>query len=192
MVILIALRMDGVLRRFKSRLTLPISTSVVIRDVKILNPIKYFADRPLLELYHVPAVSTHECEAVIQNITDFGFRPSIYGNKGVGVYLSSHSAYGLRWAGPRNGSLVCYVHCNPAKLKRFIAEIPPGYEYVADPDIVTPYCWIRYEITGKTGTQGFHQLGHFGCSECDKLNKRCDCPLNPTIYPSENIVQWTS
>ena len=185
--------MDGVIGRFITRLSLPASSKVVINDVKVLNTLKDLIGTPLLELYHTPAVgSSSDPNVVIESIMKNGFRESIYGNKGIGVYLSSHSAYGLRWAGPCNGILVCYVHCDPTKLKRFIAEIPPGYEYVAKPDIVKPHCWIQYDIIGETGNQGYHKLGHFGCPECDMVNKRCDCPLNPPIYPSENIVQWQS
>jgi hypothetical protein len=178
-----------IVRRFIDRLSLPQESKVIIKEIKKLNPID--KNQTYLELYHTIRSPHSETNSIVNSITKNGFLKSQNGNKGQGVYLASHSAYGLRWISYRPGMLICYVKTDePYKINRFLAEIPPGYEYVVNPSIVIPAYYISYAVLGKNGNEGWRKLGANGCLECDKEMKRCDCSLEPKIYPEENIMKW--
>ena len=181
--------------RFVKKLSLPPETKVVINSVTRLTPPpkEEAQDQKFLELYHVirDSYSVSQSRIIVDSIIMNGFRESIYGNKGRGVYLSSHSSYGLRWIGASSGMLVCYVKCDdPSQIKRCIAEIPPGFEYVARPHVVLPGYFIDYNIVGPNGNQGWLKLGKSGCHSCDKELRRCDCAKENPFHPEENIVYW--
>lgn len=176
------------IQRFITRLELPKSSTVKIKSVKKLLS---HHEQLYLELYHtIRSFSQKETEEIIKSIIKNGFYSSIYGNKGYGVYLSSHSAYGYKWAGYGSGMLVCHVKINEShKIKRFISEIPPGYEYVVDPSIIVPAYFIEYEVIGKYKGIIWRELGEFGCNTCDKEKRRCDCPLEPAIIDDNNVTR---
>jgi len=180
-----------IVQRFINRLSLPENTKVIINSIRQLNSLEFEKDQPLLELYHTPHGIDSNYNETVDSIVKNGFRESVYGNKGIGVYLSSHSSYGLRWVGADHGIMICYVKCDQLeKINRFMSEIPPGYEYVVKPDIVVPAFVVDYRIIGKSGNQGWRKLGQSGCKECDQEMKRCDCSIEPKIYPEENIIHW--
>ena len=175
------------IERFIHRLNLPSESKVIIKSVTKLNAPEN--QQPVLELYHTIRSLSTETKSIVESIVKTGFRESVYGNKGYGVYLSSHSSYGLRWVGSTPGMIICYVNYNdPTKIKRFIAEIPPGYEYVVQPEIITPAYFVEYKLIGPNGNQGWLKLGESGCEPCDKKKKRCDCPMTPSVYPFDNVV----
>ena len=182
---------EMIVQRFIDKLALPATSKAIIKSVTQLNKLK---EQSYLELYHtIRSYSIIETKETVHSIVKNGFRSSIYGNKGFGVYLSSHSAYGCRWVGATAGMLICHLKIDePNKIKRFLAEIPPGYEYVVDPDIIIPSYFVEYEIVGKSGNQGYRKLGQTGCKECDNEYRRCDCPIEPAIYPVDNIVHLTN
>ena len=139
-----------------------------------------------LELYHTPRVD-NIIESV-NNITKFGFRIcSPYNNKGMGVYLSSSARYQYLWLGDTNPIIVCEIQ-DVTHLKRFKAEIPPGYEYVAaNPDVVIPKYLIDYKITGFNGKDNSLSCGYEMCDVCKDM--RCDCELKNVWHPQENILK---
>lgn len=177
------------IERFIQKLVLPFSSKVIVNSVTKLNDL--VSGTTYFEGYHVfrNCYSPKESLSLARKICKEGFLDSAYGNKGMGVYLSSHSSYGLRWVGQTPGMLVCYVKIeNQTKMKRFVAEVPPGYEYVANCDIVIPGYLIDYNVIGSKGNIKWLKLGESGCERCDSSNVRCDCPLEPSFHPNENII----
>src|SRR3990172_8266321 len=105
-------------QRFLNRLVLPPASQAIIKSVTQLKQLDYNTE--YLELYHT--ICTHSstvAKNVVASIVTSGFKAGTdYGSKGPGVYLSSHSAYGLRWVGPNPGMLICYVKTEePNKIK---------------------------------------------------------------------------
>lgn len=174
--------------RFIDRLALPSSTEVVLNSVEKLS--NKFIGNEYLELYHtINASNIKSVKLKLQSIVDNGFNESEHENKGVGVSLSSHSSYGFHWKGSHLGMIVCNVNINDHnKIKRYISEIPPGYEYIISKDIIIPKYFIEYEVMGSKGNNEPRVLGNFGCTRCDEIGVKCNCPLLPSVYPSGNIL----
>ena len=191
------------IERFSQRLMLPSELTFKLKSIKY-NPNNYNKwvnkirkNYPILELYH----STSKCN--IDNIFREGFHISGRGNKGPGVYVSSHARYCACWGGVSRPAIICHVAGVDGPLKRFRSEIYSpkwSYEYtIDDPSLIYPVCAIWYEINGNIKDNfswhaGYTPLGSTGCIKCDttptydnKKGVRCDCPLLPSCHPDDII-----
>lgn len=150
---------------------------------------------PIMQLYHAQRDRDHS-----ESICRSGFHCSLYGNKGVGVYLANHSRYAWNWASPRNPVLICDVIADDERISRYRSEIiSPTWdsEYVVRaPELVYPRYILKYEIEGKVPFEildriGYVKNGKFGCVPCDTKviwdwkGIRCDCELKPKIDPQD-------
>ena len=140
------------------------------------------------ELYH--GIRDTNPNNIIDKIKNEGFRmPSWQGNKGYGIYLSSHARYQYLWLGYRAPIMICDVLEDEELVKRYRAEIGPGYEFVVqDPKLIIPKCVVNYEVSGNwknieelQGGSMWTPPGGFGCPVCDPVFTRCDCELHPTF-----------
>lgn len=155
----------------------------------------------VLELYHSVRDAQSFNDVRIQSILTNGFRVN-RGNKGTGVYLSSHSRYALHWSGSPI-VLVCHIGIKHASmLHRYRSELKSGqleqfghngWEYVVSRGSwVRPAYLLKYSTQEKTNLWidevGYVPLGASGCSLCDLQRVRCDCQLHPPYDPNDLVV----
>jgi len=198
-------QMDQAIQRFVTLLNLPDGLSFTLIDCRE-NENHIMLDKfnnrnrvnKILQLYHAQVDSDNS-----ESICNRGFHFSIYGNKGVGVYLANHSRYSWNWASPRNPVLICEVIAKKGRISRYRSEIfSPIWdsEYVVkDPELVYPRYILKYKIEGEISRQTIDQIGYvkhgeFGCVPCDSKvfggnykGTRCDCNLEPTIDPRDVV-----
>lgn len=158
---------------------------------------------PTLELYHSVRDAKDINDTRIQSILTKGFKPGWYGNKGPGVYLSSHSRYAMRWSGSPV-VLVCHVDASlpPDRLRRYRSELRSGqtehngWEYVVtDGKDVRVSHVLNYHLRWHNSSHKdvvcwpspWVEHGESGCRSCDERRKRCDCALLPNAH-NEDIV----
>jgi hypothetical protein len=154
----------------------------------------------ILELYHT--TREYDYDIIYNGICKNGFnRISYYGNKGPGIYLSNHSRYVSFW-GNGYSALICHVFVNHDKhhVKRFLSELKSNnpiynHEYLVTENInelIYPKYKIDFQIRqnlsySDTKQFGYVDHGQFGCTQCDKQIRRCDCEQFPTILESDCI-----
>lgn len=150
---------------------------------------------PHLQLYHTSRQDNPETiESIFKNGLKIGHQR---GNKGNGVYLSSHSRYSYSYQ--NHHVFICNVdiQSNPLAIKRFRSEIYSpynDYEYVIqDPSIIQVHSYLKYRISAKDKID--IRWNNVCCENCpehvkkytDPSWKRCDCELFPTII-NEDVV----
>jgi hypothetical protein len=185
--------------RFITRLHLPADVKVNIQSIRELN-CKPTKSHSMIELYHSPRCTQFgvELDDVITSIETNGFViHNTTANKGKGIYFANHSRYAWLWGG--STVMICHVLDNPSHIKRYRSEVESGStscnsEYVVNnPDIIYPQYLLKYSIDRSVissvikSDSIYVKHGFFGCIACDKLQKRCDCPLHPTIHPNDII-----
>lgn len=172
--------------RFIKRLSLPPHVSFKLKKFEMYEE----PNKGCLILYHAIRDTCGQTKYdIAKSIKEHGFYSSLYGNKGVGVYLANHGRYSLRWAHPP--LLICQVEPNDGYVKRFRSEIySPGIhnsEYVVtcsskvkaigliDYDVDKSFDDVERPQKHQWTSYVIH--GFSGCKACDAEVKRCDCQL---------------
>jgi len=123
-------------------------------------------------------------EKILKSISDCGFFvKSDCGNKGYGLYCSSHSNYPLLWGD--GTTIICEIINDPKFIKAHISEIPPGQEYrILNRNFIRPIMLVDAQVFINRGIKFkvYYEHGFSGCKICDALKKRCDCEKNIEIF----------
>jgi hypothetical protein len=115
------------MRRFISRFDFDVTNRLRILKVtqntnsKMINEFNTrIQDHPVLELYHV--VRSPDYRPVIDRIFSQGFEGGLHGNRGPGIYVSSHSQYAAFW-GNNEHVIVCHVIADKDSLSRHTSDV---------------------------------------------------------------------
>jgi hypothetical protein len=161
-----------------------------------INLRKFVQPKKCLQLYHVSG-----------NDKDLTFRH--LGNRGPGYYFANHGRFSLfnsfhNYKG-ETSVLICnipislYPDINYStiynSITRYKSEIycpdKNGSEYVIDyAELIQPKAIIRYsfQIEDLYFKNNKVFVNKYDCKKCDRLNKRCDCPLN--IDESDIMIKF--
>ena len=186
--------MQAAINRFKARLNLPSNFTFKSRRCFEVHCISLLNRSPTLELYH--AIRSLEPDKTVKAICRNGFKPSLRGNKGQGIYVANHSRYSAFWAGPRNPVIICHITIDERYIRRYKSEIrSPNWDsefVIKDPHLIYPKYVLEYDLenidpTFDYKTVGYVDHGEFNCLKCDSKKIRCDCQQFPTILDDDII-----
>lgn len=113
-------------------------------------------------------------DSILTSISENGFyTDGCNGNKGSGLYCSSHSNYPLLWG--CGSTILCEVITDPRYIKAYRSEIPPGQEYrVLDKNFIKPIVYMDISVKFQEKCQLpciYYEHGLSGCISCDQNKK---------------------